>query len=81
MSRYYFFWILLLWGFFHITTSYSQELSIEFEHLTTDQGLSTGTVNCVFRDSRGFIWFGTLDGLNRFDGYQFKVFKIELNLN
>ena len=75
MSRYYFFWILLLWGFFHITTSYSQELSIEFEHLTTDQGLSTGTVNCVFRDSRGFIWFGTLDGLNRFDGYQFKVFK------
>lgn len=47
----------------------------KFDHLTTDNGLSTGTVNCVFKDSRGFIWIGTVDGLNRYDGYTIQVFK------
>jgi signal transduction histidine kinase/ligand-binding sensor domain-containing protein len=48
---------------------------LRFEHLTSEQGLSSNRVNCVFRDSRGFMWFGTFDGLNRYDGYEFKVFR------
>lgn len=38
-------------------------------------GLSNNKVNCVLQDKAGFIWFGTEDGLNRFDGYEFKVFR------
>lgn len=45
------------------------------EHLTTGQGLSHNTVGSVLQDSRGFIWIGTIDGLNRFDGYSFFVFR------
>ncbi len=46
-----------------------------FKQYTTREGLSHNTVNCIVQDSLGFIWFGTMDGLNRFDGYNFKVYK------
>lgn len=46
-----------------------------FEHLSVKQGLSQATVTCILQDSRGFMWFGTQDGLNRFDGYTFTIFK------
>jgi len=48
---------------------------IRFEHLTPDDGLSQGTVEAFLHDRQGFIWVGTWDGLNRCDGYSFKVFK------
>ncbi|WP_430934621.1 hybrid sensor histidine kinase/response regulator transcription factor [Saccharicrinis sp. 156] len=47
----------------------------KFRHLTTLEGLSQNDVNCIFQDSRGFIWIGTNDGLNRYDGYQFKIYR------
>jgi signal transduction histidine kinase/ligand-binding sensor domain-containing protein/DNA-binding response OmpR family regulator len=40
-----------------------------FEYLTTEQGLSQSTVNAILQDQRGFIWIGTGDGLDKFDGY------------
>lgn len=49
--------------------------SIIFNHLTVEDGLSNNDVNTVIQDQTGFIWFGTDDGLNRFDGYNFKVFR------
>lgn len=45
------------------------------EYLTIDDGLSQSSVNCIIQDSMGFLWFGTQDGLNRYDGYEFKIFK------
>ena len=54
-------------------SSFAQEL--KFCHITTEQGLSVGAVNCVLQDSRGFMWFGTQDGLNKYDGYTITVFK------
>ncbi|NIM13447.1 MAG: SpoIIE family protein phosphatase [Candidatus Aminicenantes bacterium] len=48
---------------------------IQFKQISLDQGLSQATVYCILQDSKGFMWFGTQDGLNRYDGYQFNVFK------
>ncbi|MBN8697444.1 MAG: SpoIIE family protein phosphatase [Bacteroidetes bacterium] len=54
-------------------TLFAQEL--KFAHITAEQGLSMGAVNCVLQDSRGFMWFGTQDGLNKYDGYSITVYK------
>ncbi len=47
----------------------------DFTYLTINEGLSHNTVNCILKDSRGFMWFGTNDGLNKYDGYKFSVYK------
>jgi ligand-binding sensor domain-containing protein len=51
---------------------------ITFKHITTEQGLSNPSVYAIVQDKRGFMWFGTQDGLNKFDGYQFTVYKNDL---
>jgi ligand-binding sensor domain-containing protein/serine phosphatase RsbU (regulator of sigma subunit) len=48
---------------------------LRFRHITSEDGLSTNSVGAIIRDDRGFMWFGTQDGLNKYDGFQFKVFK------
>lgn len=45
-----------------------------FKHYQVENGLSNNSVECTLQDSDGFLWFGTLNGLNRFDGYTFKTF-------
>ena len=49
--------------------------SIHFNHLTTEDGLSNNNVYDIIQDKLGFIWFATDDGLNRFDGYDFKIYR------
>jgi ligand-binding sensor domain-containing protein/serine phosphatase RsbU (regulator of sigma subunit) len=66
-------YVFLLLQFFLQLHSYSQEY--KFSHITAEQGLSMNTVKCILQDSRGFMWFGTEDGLNRYDGYKITVFK------
>lgn len=46
-----------------------------FKHYTNKQGLSHNTIYCSLQDKRGFLWFGTDEGLNRFDGHTFKVYR------
>jgi signal transduction histidine kinase/ligand-binding sensor domain-containing protein/FixJ family two-component response regulator len=48
---------------------------MDFKHYTTEQGLSHSNVFAMLQDKTGFMWFGTDDGLNKFDGYTFTVFK------
>ncbi len=48
---------------------------IRFDHLSIEEGLSESVVTCILQDSEGFLWFGTEDGLNRYDGYFFQVIK------
>ena len=52
-----------------------RQVYISFTHLTTTRGLSQSTVNCILKDRFGFMWFGTQDGLNRYDGYNFQVYR------
>jgi len=51
------------------------EKRLRFESLTIDNGLSQGMINCILQDRYGFMWFATKDGLNRYDGYNFVVYK------
>jgi hypothetical protein len=48
---------------------------LRFDHISIEQGLSQSSARVIFQDSRGFLWFGTEDGLNRYDGYTFKTYK------
>ena len=48
---------------------------VQFEHLNIDDGLSQNAGLAIFQDSRGYLWIGSQDGLNRYDGYTFKIFK------
>jgi ligand-binding sensor domain-containing protein/signal transduction histidine kinase len=48
---------------------------LRFDHISIEEGLSQSSVRVIFQDSRGFLWFGTEDGLNRYDGYTFKIYK------
>ncbi|GAA4915077.1 hybrid sensor histidine kinase/response regulator transcription factor [Mucilaginibacter defluvii] len=57
--------------------SYAQT-NVQFTHLTTLNGLSQSKVNCILKDKLGFMWFGTQNGLNRYDGYSFKVYQHNL---
>jgi ligand-binding sensor domain-containing protein len=49
--------------------------SYDFRHYQVEQGLSYNSVFGILQDSKGFMWFATKDGLNRFDGYNFKIFR------
>ncbi|MGD1045430.1 MAG: two-component regulator propeller domain-containing protein [Bacteroidota bacterium] len=53
----------------------AQPQNIQFKHLTIDNGLSQSWIHSICEDKYGFIWIATEDGLNRYDGYDFKVYK------
>ena len=61
----------LCFGFWSI----AQELPLKFTYLSLEQGLSQSSVSCIYKDSRGFMWFGTEDGLNKYDGQKFTVYR------
>jgi ligand-binding sensor domain-containing protein len=48
---------------------------VKFDRLSLDEGLSQISVNAILQDRRGFLWLGTQDGLNRYDGYQVTIYK------
>lgn len=54
---------------------FSQTGNLKFERISIEKGLSQSVVYSIFQDSRGFLWIGTQDGLNRYDGYSFRVYK------
>lgn len=57
------------------TNVYAQQNRLQFTKLTSDDGLSTSIITSVFQDHKGLIWAGTSDGLNRYDGFKFVIYK------
>ncbi len=66
---------LVLVLFISLHQIYPQLKSIKFEKIGTEKKLSQNQVFCIYQDSKGFLWFGTQDGLNLYDGYTFRVFR------
>src|SRR5579862_9822830 len=54
---------------------HAQKENLKFDHLDINSGLSQNHVLCALQDSRGFMWFGTRDGLKRYDGYKFTIYR------
>jgi len=54
---------------------FPQGKGVKFDHISLEKGLSQSTVNAIIQDRQGFMWFGTEDGLNRYDGYNFVVYR------
>ena len=57
-------------------SGYAQEFPYRLTYLTTDDGLTQNTVDDIFRDSRGYMWFATWNGLSRYNGYDFENFRV-----
>ena len=57
------------------STVYCQQQNLKFVHLDINSGMSQNNVAAVLQDSRGFMWFGTRDGLNKYDGYKFTLYR------
>lgn len=64
-------WLLLLF----IAPAYAQKDQVYFEQITVERGLSQSSVLSIAQDSTGFLWFGTKDGLSRYDSRQFEVYR------
>lgn len=67
---------LFLFSFTYLVVADSRPVDdLTFTNVSVKDGLTQGTVHSIYQDGRGFMWFGTGDGLNRYDGYEFRTFK------
>ena len=68
--------VIIGWLFFlTASVSYAQYSNLKFENLDTSKGLSSSTCVDILQDQEGFLWFGTIDGINKYDGYDFEVYR------
>jgi ligand-binding sensor domain-containing protein len=74
-------WLFLFFNLFLLTHSNvkAQDPEIYFKRLRTEDGLSHNKINCMLQDNKGFMWIGTEDGLDRYDGRFFTVFRNNTN--
>lgn len=72
------FYKIFPWSLFFLTqVCFGQNLAspLYFDHLTIQEGLSHNTVYCLLQDRNGYIWIGTQNGLNKYNGYSFEVYR------
>jgi len=68
-------WALLIALSSATAVAFAGQDRIDFDRLSIEQGLSQSIIEQMVQDQKGFMWFATEDGLNRFDGYRFTVYK------
>ena len=69
---------LLIFPLFFLNNLYSRQ-PIKFKHIKVEDGLSQSWVRCIHQDWQGFMWFGTADGLNKYDGYTITTYYNDIN--
>lgn len=67
--------LLCIFACLLVINAFASERQYAIRHYSIDDGLSQNTVMSILKDKQGYMWFGTWDGLNRFDGYNFTVYK------
>ncbi len=72
--KFLFFIMLILLFFNNPSIVYAQNSNFKFEHITITEGLSQNSVTSILQDRKGFMWFGTMHGLNRYDGINNKIY-------
>lgn len=72
-------YIFFLVAVFYTINLVGQELPVSFQRYYSKDGLSSNTIYSIYRDSYGFLWLGTEDGLNRYDGKTYKVYRYDAN--
>ncbi len=71
------FYIIAVGIAFFSISAYPQRIIHRYERITSDQGLSQNLVWTMLQDRHGFLWFGTKDGLNKYDGYKFSYYRFD----
>ncbi|HKJ42118.1 MAG TPA: two-component regulator propeller domain-containing protein [Sunxiuqinia sp.] len=66
--------VVILFLVVHVCSNVQAQTQLNFNHLSIEDGLSNNSVSCIFQDREGYLWFGTLNGLNRYDGQHFKTY-------
>ena len=69
------FGLVVVCGLFYAYSLCGQPGVVRFDHFNLEDGLSQGSIYCVLQDQKGFLWFGTQDGLNKYDGYEFTIYR------
>ncbi len=72
--------IIIFYSLFFLKVK-AQDYVLNYEQFTTKQGLANNFVNCIVEDKQGFIWLGTKNGLCRFDGHSYKIYKTDATKN
>jgi len=63
--------VFITFSFFSLSL-FSQNKNFRFDNITASKGLPSNTINDIYQDKIGFLWFGTINGLVKYDGYNFK---------
>ena len=71
--------LIFLISVLFLTYTLSAQYHFSFSHYTSDNGLSQNSITAIMKDSKGYLWFGTRDGLNKFDGYNFTLYSSKLD--
>jgi len=71
--------LVMFWCFTSALFGGAEALNMRFETFGAREGLSQNSVTCIAQDKQGFLWIGTADGLNRYDGYEFKIYRRKAN--
>ncbi|WP_375559192.1 two-component regulator propeller domain-containing protein [Bernardetia sp. OM2101] len=69
------YWLIFSCLFCSAQKTQAQDYDLAYQHITTEEGLSNNFATTIIQDQKGFIWIGTQEGLNKYDGYSFKIYK------